>query len=59
MYPCKRKTWESLLKRNRHIHSAEINRGDRTINLHLSAIPFTMKDQELNALQKLFRGSVN
>lgn len=57
MYPCKQKTWDSLIQRGRHIHSAEINRGDRRIQLHLSAIPFSLKNRELSELQKLFRGS--
>jgi len=55
MYPCKQQTWDSLVKRDRHIHTAEITRGDRHITLHLSAIPFSMKDKELGELQKLFQ----
>lgn len=54
MYPCKQKTWESLVERNRHIHSAEINRGNRQVKLHLSAIPFSMEDKDLDALKTLF-----
>ncbi|MDZ7683393.1 MAG: hypothetical protein U5J63_17210 [Fodinibius sp.] len=55
MYPCKQKTWESLVERNRHIHTAEITRGDRHITLHLSAIPFSMQDEELGELHKIFQ----
>jgi len=63
MYPCKQETWESLIARNRHIHSAEISQGTRhrSINLHLTAIPFSMGgnrddlDAALAKLQPLFR----
>lgn len=54
MYPCKQKTWKSLTDRNRHIHSAQMNRADRQINLHLSAIPFRLNNKDLSYLQRIF-----
>lgn len=54
MYPCKKKTWESLIERDRHVHTAEITRGNRHIQLNLTAIPFSMEDKEVEILQELF-----
>ena len=54
MYPCKQRTWKSLVDRGRHIHSAEINRGNRQIRLYLSAIPFAMEDKDIDALREIF-----
>jgi 5-methylcytosine-specific restriction endonuclease McrBC regulatory subunit McrC len=55
MYPCKQQTWKSLVERDRHIHTAEMTRGDRHITLHLSAIPFSMQDEDLGELKKIFQ----
>jgi len=54
MYPCKQKTWDSLVERNRHIHSADITHGNKRINLHLAAMPFKMKDREIDRLKEIF-----
>jgi len=54
IYPCRIKTWESLIERNRHIHSAVINRGRRQINLSLMAIPFTNKEDYLDQIESIF-----
>jgi len=54
MYPCKKKTWKSLIERDRHVHTAEISRGNRHIQLNLTAIPFSMEDKEVKILRKLF-----
>lgn len=54
MYPCQQKTWESLVARDRHIHSADITHGNRHIKLHLTAIPFKMDDQEIDTLREIF-----
>jgi len=53
MYPCQRSTWDSLVSRGRHIHSAEINQGDRAVRLNLTAIPFDMREKELENLSGL------
>lgn len=55
MYPCKQRTWENLVDRNRHIHSADITRGNRRINLHLTALPFSLKGQDLDKLKVIFK----
>jgi hypothetical protein len=54
MYPCKKKTWESLIERDRHVHTAEISRGNRHIQLNLTAVPFSMENKEIEILQELF-----
>lgn len=54
MYPCRQKTWDSLVERNRHIHTAEINQGGRRIQLYLSAIPFSLKEQNLSEFKAIF-----
>lgn len=54
MYPCKQKTWESLVDRNRHIHSADVNHGDRHIRLHLTALPFNLKGSDIDRLKEIF-----
>lgn len=55
MYPCRRATWESLVARRRHIHSAGIAHGDRYVQLNLSAIPFTMSAGDLEHLEGLMK----
>ena len=57
MYPCKRKTWDSLIERNRHYHIAELTHADRRIRLCLSAMPFRMNREELDYLKPLLRSN--
>ena len=54
VYPCKKVTWESLLKRNRHIHKAEINRGNKKIKVFLTAVPFELDGEEIEKLLPIF-----
>lgn len=54
IYPCHQDTWNSLVERDRHIHTAEIMRGNKHIKLHLSAIPFRLQDHDLKHFMKIF-----
>lgn len=54
MYPCRQETWDSLVERDRHIHTAEINQGTRRIRLHLSAMPFSLQKQSLDKFKTIF-----
>ncbi len=54
VYPCKKDTWISLLDRKRHIHTAEINRGNKRIRLYLTAVPFELNDEEIEELLPIF-----
>jgi 5-methylcytosine-specific restriction endonuclease McrBC regulatory subunit McrC len=54
VYPCKKETWRSLLKRNRHIHKAEISRGNKRINVFLTAVPFELDEENLEDLLPIF-----
>ena len=39
VYPCSQETWESLLKRDRLYHQAELPNGGRRVRVWLTAIP--------------------
>jgi hypothetical protein len=54
VYPCKKETWRSLLKRNRHIHKAEINRGNKRINVFLTAVPLDLDEENIEKLLPIF-----
>ncbi len=55
MYPCRRQTWESLIERGRHIHSADITQSERRIRVQLTAIPFRIDSGELGYLEPVLR----
>jgi hypothetical protein len=55
-YPCAYSTWLSLKDRNRNIHQATINRGDKQIEIWLSAFPMGRPlDEVVAPLQELLR----
>lgn len=54
VYPCKKDTWNSLLKRKRHIHKAQISRGSKRINVFLTAIPFELNNEEIDEFLPIF-----
>jgi len=50
VYPCKKRTWESLKKRGLLYHRASLNAGRRSVNLVLTAIPM---DAELEKIVQM------
>ncbi|MHB8986239.1 MAG: 5-methylcytosine restriction system specificity protein McrC, partial [Eubacteriales bacterium] len=55
VYPCKKRTWESLKKRGMLYHKASLNAGRRSVNLVLTAIPM---DAELEEIVQMLAGAV-
>jgi 5-methylcytosine-specific restriction endonuclease McrBC regulatory subunit McrC len=52
MYPCHHSTWESLAKRDRLAHKAELGAGSRTVELVLAAVSMeTSPDEAVRALE--------
>jgi hypothetical protein len=52
MYPCHHSTWESLAKRDRLAHRAELGAGSRTVELVLAAVSMeTSPDEAVRALE--------
>lgn len=48
-YPCEYETWLSLKERDRSIHQATINRGDKLIEIWLTAFPMGRLAEESSA----------
>lgn len=52
LYPCHKSTWESLAKRDRLVHRAELGAGDRTVELVLAAVSMEISpDEAVRALE--------
>ncbi|MGI6307163.1 MAG: 5-methylcytosine restriction system specificity protein McrC [Dethiobacteria bacterium] len=47
VYPCRERTWHSLLKRQRLFHKASVRAGSRRVELILTAVPMGVNPEEI------------
>ncbi len=46
-YPCRARTWHSLLRRRRPYHKASVRAGSRRVDLILTAVPMGLNPEEI------------